>query len=137
MPLYLIKPALVQAPVILAVLYVEEVSDAAGAAADKEAARPGKEKENGNASTAAAGHELIKPVPGRSRFGSQSEANPLAALNPGCAPLFTHIISLSLSHRQGTVKLLDLAQFPLTSVSCTVMQQQCGANSWQIRYIIG
>ena len=91
MPLYLIKPALVQAPVILAVLYVEEVSDAAGVAADKEAAGPGKEKENGD-KAGAAGHELIKPVPGRSRFGSRSEANPLAALNPGCAPLFTHYI---------------------------------------------
>lgn len=26
---------------------------------------------------------ILKPVPGRSRFGSQSEANPLAALTTG------------------------------------------------------
>ncbi|KAK9918373.1 hypothetical protein WJX75_003569 [Coccomyxa subellipsoidea] len=51
----------------------------AGVSADDEAT--GKEKENGEP-PAAARHEVIKPMPGRSRFGSQSEANPLAALHP-------------------------------------------------------
>ena len=48
----------------------------------------GKEKENdGAAAAVAARPELFKPVPGRSRYGSQSEANPLAALKPGCVCL--------------------------------------------------
>ncbi|CAL8471185.1 g10727 [Coccomyxa elongata] len=57
---------------------------AAGGASDGDA--KGKEKENNGAAVAAAAArpaELFKPVPGRSRYGSQSEANPLAALNPG------------------------------------------------------
>lgn len=49
-----------------------------------------KEKENGGVA-AAAGPVVHKPVPGRSRFSSHAEANPLATLNPRCAhsqPLF-------------------------------------------------
>lgn len=63
---------------------MEIVVAVAGVCPDDEAT--GKEKENG-IPPAAARHEVIKPVPGRSRFGSQSEANPLAALHPECVPL--------------------------------------------------
>lgn len=69
----------------------EVVVAAAGVSADDEAT--GKEKENGEP-PAAARHEVIKPVPGRSRFGSQSEANPLAALHPECVPLSSPLPSL-------------------------------------------
>ena len=56
----------------------------AGATADS---GPGQGKENGAA--AVLPQRVHKPVPsGGSRFGTQSEANPLAALNPGCVPSF-------------------------------------------------
>jgi len=48
-----------------------------------------KEKEN-PAQPAAKAPSLagvIKPVPGRSRFNTAMEANPLAALNPRCDPM--------------------------------------------------
>jgi hypothetical protein len=69
----------------------EIVVAAAGVSADDEAT--GKEKENGEP-PAAARHEVIKPMPGRSRFGSQSEANPLAALHPECVPLYSPSLPL-------------------------------------------
>ncbi|EIE19551.1 hypothetical protein COCSUDRAFT_58299 [Coccomyxa subellipsoidea C-169] len=116
-----------------------DTATAAGVAADKEAAGPGKEKENGDAAKAAAGHELIKPVPGRSRFGSQSEANPLAALNPGvlaaavkAQPRGSYVSGLSAPNRGGEVaagkRRLLPAPKPMGSVAALPRSMLFGQN---------
>lgn len=50
-----------------------------------ESAPSGGAKDKENPAQAAALAGIIKPVPGRSRFNSAVEANPLASLNPRSA----------------------------------------------------